>query len=397
MRIGIDIRAILSPHYDGNVGGGHYVLHLVKSLLQVDNYNEYFLLCDEKLRHKDRVFFSSFDNVQLLPFPRPFFSKIMPGLYNETFALSFLQKAGLNVLHVPLSSIRIPSGYRGKVVVSVYDLSVYLRPDQFPSIYRTRQKAIKLFNVRKADALIVPYFEIAERVTDIFQFDGSDVHVVSPGVDERFVGVPTEDVEAHKEQKSLAKRIARQYGIRGKYMIAVGTIEPVKNLQRLMHAFALFRDQRRAHYEGDPSDYSLLIVGKLGDSSASIKAFMRDLDLEEHVHFVGYVVGDDIASLLAGADMCVHPALYEGLGLSALESLVSGVPAAFSKIPVHREIAGDNAVYFDPHDTHDIARAMSLLEESGSSKRVDVDRFLELYNWSDCARKTLQVYKSIAE
>ncbi len=398
MRIGIDIRAILSPHHDGNVGGGHYVLHLVKTLLAHDTKNEYLLLHDEKLRYKDRIFFERYPHASLMPYPSTHFKRILPGLYNEFFVLRFLHKANLDVLHIPLSSIRIPAGYRGKVVVSVYDLGVYVRPDQFSSVYVTRQKGIKLFNVKKSDALIVPHSALAEKVHDIFQYDKEKIHIVRPGVDARFAtddSADEDDIKKKDSHKRRGKKVARRYGIRGKYIIAVGTVEPVKNLQRLMHAFALFRDRRRARSDSDVSDYTLLIVGKSGSGSEGIQSFMRDLDLEDDVCFAGYVIGDDMSALLTGADMSIHPALYEGLGLSALEALVAGTPAAFSKISVHRELAGEGSVYFDPYDTHDIARAMNVLVEYGDSNAMQAREMLKSYNWTRSAEKTLEVYKRV--
>jgi glycosyltransferase involved in cell wall biosynthesis len=396
MRIGIDIRGILSPHHEGNVGAGHYIFHLVNALLDLDARDTFVLLHDQRLRQKDRLRLETHNSVEWLLFPQVPFSAFMPGLYNELFGGAFLSRAKLDVLHLPLSSVRVPTSYRGRIVVSVYDLGVYLTPDHYSPVFRARQKAIKMFNARKADAVIVPHEALGVSTAEIFQYPRENMYLVQPGVDKRFSRLAVSGVDSTISAPS--RKIARQYGVRGKYIITVGTVEPVKNLQRLMHAFAIFRDRRRAVSDDETSDYKLLIVGRSGSGSENIKNFIRDLDLENDVKFSGYVHGDDMAQLIAGASMSVHPALYEGLGLSALESLVAGVPSVFSDIPVHKEIAGVGALYFDPYDTQDIARAMGDLINIDSDISVqDSDAVSDKYNWQSAAEKTMDIYKKIVQ
>jgi len=197
-----------------------------------------------------------------------------------------------------------------------------------------------------------------------------------------------------KHLSTSTQNIAKQYGVRQKYILAVGTVEPLKNLQRLMHAFALFRDKDRAMSGEDRSRYQLLIVGKSGMGSAAIRAFIRDLDLENDVRFVGYVPGDDLAPLIMDASCTVHTAFYEGLGLSVLESMAAKTPFALSNIPVHREISTDlNAYFFDPHDTHDMSSAIqkAVSAEWKISPEVDMGQ----YTWPRVAQQTIDLYRKI--
>lgn len=156
------------------------------------------------------------------------------------------------------------------------------------------------------------------------------------------------------------------------YFLAVGTLEPRKNFQRLVRAYL---------QSGLSTEYELVVVGRLGWSSPP-----------ENVTWLGSVSDAHLAALYAGARAFFSPSLYEGFGLPVLEALSSGIQVFCSDIPVYREVAGPHAEYFDPLDVEAMAQAII---ESFRSERISAwerRAWLSRFTWQKTAERTLEAY-----
>ena len=147
MRIGIDARMILSPKKSSEIGVGHYTYQLIRHLLEIDKRNKYVLFFDSKVRRKDVKKFSNkkIKNVEIRYFPWSDYKKYLPGFYSKLMELSILQKAKLDVLHVTSPDIRVPFSYRGKIICTFQNLSVYQWPDLFSRVDRLKAKYNRRF------------------------------------------------------------------------------------------------------------------------------------------------------------------------------------------------------------------------------------------------------------
>lgn len=387
MRIGIDARSILNPEKGDAIGVGHYTYQLIRHLLKNDMENEYVIFFDFRVREKDVKKFTR-PNVEIKFFPFSDYKKYLPGAYSEILGLATLQKAKLDVLHATSALNRIPSGYNGKTVVTFNDMSVFNIPQYLPTLKRARSKTVARMMAKKADNIIA----VSEALqADLFKYlDVKDekTSVIYPGLDERFFEVSERDTS----------KIFGKYDISKKYILFLGTLEPSKNITRLLEAFAKFKNQQKQKNSGK-FDYQLVLAGKRGWLSQEYLQIIKDLGLVKDVVFTGYIIGDELVPLFRGAEFFVMPSLYEGFGMTVLEAFATETPAILSRVASLPELADGAAHFVNPHDVNDLAAAMSLFADDDSLRGQYKSKGLaqaKKFNWDDTARKTLDIYKKTA-
>ena len=385
MRIGIDARTILNPEKGEAIGVGHYTYQLIRHLLKLDTQNEYVLFFDFRVREKDVKKFTQ-SNVKIKFYPFSDYKKYLPMAYSEILGMATLTKEKLDVLHSTSPDSRIPVAYGGKCVVTFHDLAVYNCPQCFPALKMTRSKAVLNMMASKADKIIAVSNSIKEDVQKQFKTKADKIEVIYSGLDKRFFDNP----EANS-QKVLAK-----FGIEKKYILFLGTLEPSKNITRLLEAFQKFKEkyQKLNH----KFDYQLVVAGKRGWLSNEYLQTVKDFGLSKDVVFTGYVVGDELVPLFKGAQFFVMPSLYEGFGMTVLEALATGTPSIISKVSSLPEIADGAAYYVNPLDTTEIAEAMIKFATDENFKNSFIAKGLEQakkFDWDKAARETLEVYKSL--
>ena len=184
----------------------------------------------------------------------------------------------------------------------------------------------------------------------------------------------------------------RRYGLDEPYLYFVGTIQPRKNLVRLIQAYALFR--RRSAL-----DWPLVLTGQPGWKQDPIMQAIGETGLEDRIKLTGYVPEEDAADLLAAAHLFCYPSLFEGFGLPVLEAQQRGIPVMTSNNSALPEIGGDGALYVNPLDVEEIADAMlALSTDEALRKRLiaagheNVKRF----SWEKAAQETLAVLEQTA-
>ena len=174
-------------------------------------------------------------------------------------------------------------------------------------------------------------------------------------------------------------------GPRAPYLLAVGTLEPRKNLAVLLEALRVLRRDGR--------DLALFVAGR--------QAWTHSLplgDLAPHVKLLGTVPDEELAALYAGAACFVMPSLHEGFGLPLAEAMAAGVSAVASDIPALREVGGETVRYADPLDAESFARAIreALDDREGSQLRAAAARGrARKFRWEDTARATLAAYRRL--
>jgi len=382
MRIGIDARAILNPEKSAPSGVASYVWHLIKNILDIDQENQYVLFFDFKVRDKDVKKFSR-PNVKIKFFPFSDYKKYMPGAYSEILGLATYSRENLDLLHITSPLYRVPATYRGKVVTTFYDFAPYRAGELFPKLSTVKLKTLYSFAARKSDHIIAVSKSTKK---DEMAFLGSredKISVIYNGIDNRFFEPCAIDRETVKSD----------YKISDKYILFLGTLEPRKNLVRVVEAFAKFKN----NFEGK-FNYQLVVAGKRGWLADEYFQLAKDLELGDDVIFTGYVGGDELQPLYTHAEFFVMPSLYEGFGQTIVEAMACGAPCLVSKVASIPEVAGEAAYYVDPNDTEGIGRAMAdlagnreLRESLGAKGKEQAKKF----SWEKCARETLEVYKNV--
>lgn len=386
MRIGIDARSILNPEKGDAIGVGHYTYQLIRHLLKIDKENEYVLFFDFRVREKDVKKFAQ-PNVKIAFYPFSDYKKYLPGAYNEILGTATLQKEKLDVLHSTSAFNRIPMSYNGKVAVTFHDMSMFTIPDYLPAMKRARNKAIAKMMAKKADKVIAVSASIRDDVQKFLGTPSEKTEIVYSGLDKRFFEEPEMD----------AGKVLGKYDITKKYILFLGTLEPSKNIARLLEAFAKFKFAQKKKNSGK-FDYQLVLSGKRGWLSREYQQIIKDLGLSKDVVFTGYVIGDELVPLFRQADFFVMPSLYEGFGMTVLEAFATKTPAIVSQVASLPEIAGEAAYFINPLDTAELAKAFEEFSVNESLRQDYVARGIEQakkFDWEKTAKETLEIYKSM--
>jgi len=271
-------------------------------------------------------------------------------------ALPFLAR-NANVLHCP--TFRAPVRCPVPLVVTFHDLAVLRRPEAFNAWTCRYSRALLPRVARAADRLIAVSEFTAQELVDLLRVPETKIRVIPNAVGRPF----TPEGEAAE----------------GEYVLAVSTLEPRKNLERLVEAFG------RAELNG----YELRVVGARGWGDVKIAS-------GEQVRWLGEVSDDELARLYRGARCAAYVSLYEGFGLPVLEAMACGTAVVSSDLPTVREF-GRGVITVDPADPDAIAAgliaALEKREELGRQGREAATA----YSWSRVARETAEVYGELSE
>ncbi|GAB4445434.1 MAG: glycosyltransferase family 1 protein [Chloroflexi bacterium OHK40] len=265
-------------------------------------------------------------------------------------------------------------------VVTIHDLGYLAFPEAHTARRRLELHLTTRWSLRSARRVIAISSATRDDLVRHYQADPARIAVVHHGLSPGFCPVAPETVAA----------VRARYGIDQDYFLYVGTIQPRKNLARLIEAFALMQDTG-----SNPTPPLLVIAGRRGWLSAPIERLATELGLDGRVRFVGYLPEHDLPAMLSGATAFVFPSLYEGFGMPVLEAMACGAPVLTSTTSALPEVAGDAALMVDPADTGAIAAALVRL--AGEPKlraelRVrGLDRAAH-FTWERCARETIAVF-----
>jgi glycosyltransferase involved in cell wall biosynthesis len=183
------------------------------------------------------------------------------------------------------------------------------------------------------------------------------------------------------------------YGLPPRYGLYVGTLQPRKNLPRLLLAYAQLRQRQLV-------DWPLVLAGAPGHDAAALGALAQRLQIASHVRFLGYVAERDLPALYQGAHLFLFPSLFEGFGLPVLEAQSYGVPVMCANNSSLPEIAGDAALLVDPTDVEALADAMVRLSEDEALRQQLIaagHENVKRFSWEKAARETLAVFERVLQ
>jgi len=383
MRIGIDCRTILNPQAGEKAGIAHYTYYLVKNLLKIDKLDEFVLFFDYQAKHIVREFLEPNTTIRFFSFSRH--KKFLPFFYSHLLSAWTVDAEKLDVFHSPANVV--PIRYGGKFCVTIHDLAIYRRPDLFPSRQGFSVKYLVPRTINRASKVIAVSQSTKRDVEKFFHVASEKIEVIHEGV----------DLDQFKPKASITSEnlsVRNHYKIKRDYILFLGTLEPRKNLIRLLEAYYFFHRRNPELAK----KYQLVLAGAKGWLYDSIFEEVKSRELSEHVVFPGYLPASDVPALLASATIFVYPSLYEGFGLPVLEAMAAGVPVITSNISSLPEITDSAALLVDPADTEGLSKSMEklLLDASLARQLSESGRQRALnFTWTKCAEKTLQVYKSI--
>lgn len=288
-----------------------------------------------------------------------------------------LRRHGIDLYH---EQNYVPLSYDVPVVVTIHDLSWLHYPSAHPADrVRWLERGVPTA-IERASRILVDSEFVRDEVLATFGIDCERVHVAHLGVAADFHPRTAEETAASLGALGLTH---------GGYVLSVGTIEPRKNLKRMVDAYSQLPGSLRRRFP-------LVIAGAPGWHSAGLVDGLRRA-AGEQVLFAGHVRGSVLRDLYAGAAVFVFPSLYEGFGLPPLEAMASGVPVIVSNRTSLPEVVGDAGVMIDPEDSSQIARELMALLEDPDRQRELAARSVaraSRFCWRDCALSTADAYQA---
>lgn len=369
MRIAIDASRAVT---DQRTGTERYSLELLRALLRLGPGEEFWL------------YFNQPPPDGLLP-PGPHWrARVIPQrrLWTHLRLSRALLRDRPDLLFVPAHVL--PIVHPSRSVVTVHDLGFHFFPRAHPPLARLYLELSTRWAARRATRLIAISHCTARDLERVYGVPRERIRVVYEGVDSRFRPV----LDA-----AQLTALERRYGLTpGGYFLAVGTLQPRKNLIGLLQAYRRYREAASA-------PLPLALAGRAGWGLGPIEAEIARLGLGPWLRRLGYVPDEDLPVLYSAALAYLQPSLYEGFGLTVLEALACGTPAIVSNSSALPEVAGAAALLIDPRRPEEIAAAMLRLHEEpglraalAAAGPAQAARF----SWERCARETLAVLREAA-
>ncbi len=265
-------------------------------------------------------------------------------------------------------------------VLTVHDMIFKLFPQhQKPLNYWYLNATMPLY-CRRADAIVTVSESSKRDIVAHYGLDAAKVTVIHEAAAPEFAPPPPEAVAAVRQRYELPEQ----------FLIHVGTIEPRKNLTRLVEALQLLHEQGLS--------IPLLVVGGKGWLYDDFFRRLAELDVKDAVRFPGYVPAADLVPLYGTATVAAMPSVYEGAGLPVLEAMASGTPVVSSNASSLPEMGGDAARYFDPLDVAAMAATIGEVWTDADLRAEMRERGLQQaarFSWKRAARETLAIYEKL--
>jgi glycosyltransferase involved in cell wall biosynthesis len=371
-RVGIDF------HVAGGIYQGvrTYLTNLIEAMLTVPSGLSYFVYT----QHPERMTRWQGNHTSLRP-------KGLPSRYGRfNLLLGFPAWAIRDHLALFHSQYVLPVHLSCKSVLTIHDILFESHPEFFPDSHRRLIKFFIPFSAKRANRIISVSEFTKRQIMDYYRVPEEKIEAIYEGASRKFRPL--------KDNNYLFSKL-KAYGIKKKYILFVGRIEPRKNIVGLLKAFDYVRQRGR-------KDLCLVIVGnqdKIFEEKELFKK-VKEMQLDSDVVFTGGVGEDDLVALYNGAEVLTYPAFAEGFGLPVLEAMACGTPVITSNTSALPEVAGEAAILVNPYSFQDIGEALEgLLDRQDLSKELSAKGLerAKRFCWEKTAEKTIEVYRNVIE
>lgn len=359
MRIGINSALMSGRQGYRQTGISRYISELVSGLRDVMSPDDKLLMLGQKL-----------GNLQD--------SALFRIGWEQTGLPMTVAAQRLDVLHGPLSVLPMAARVHG--VITVHDLAFLKFPDQVPAKRRNWLIAGTRLSARKADRIITISENTKTDLLNWLKLPDEKVRVIPLAISPQIQRVSGTSLDVFRMKIEVDRP----------YILAVGTLEPRKNLPTLLRAFAKIKDE---------IDHQLVLVGPEGWLTRELKETLDDLSLGDRVRLTGFVSDSELGGWYSAADLFAYPSWYEGFGLPSIEAMHCGAPVLASNTSSFPEVVGDAGVLIPPGDVdlwattmRDMLRDRARLDDlraRGFARAAD-------FSWRRTAQETYDVYREVA-
>jgi len=380
LRIGIDVSTLLNHGPD--IGAGRYILNLVKNLLKIDKKNTYILtgryITEEHIRHIYDIK-KSFKNSSIeLRLYKTSQGKLAIWDRLRFPPLEFLGFKA-DVLHCP--DYLIPPTLNKNIILTIHDLAFMRFPEfNFEWFIKKYTREVKK-NIQISKKIIADSKSTKNDIVNFFKIDSHKIEVIYLASDKIFKPLSLNRID---------KNITKKYKIYKKYILSVGTIEPRKNFITLIKVFNRLKQKKTGF------DYKLVIAGRTGWKSETTYRERDKSPYREDILFIGRIPDSDLVQIYNQAELFIYPSLFEGFGLPPLEAMSCGLPVIASNCPALKEVIGNAGITIPPKNYDEFRKQILYVLQNSSVKDALKKKSLirvNKFNWTDTARKTLEIYK----
>jgi len=362
------------PLTEPRAGVGHYTFELARSLAELSARDEFEL-----------VYPSSYEPVPVdeesLPRNLSLARVEVGALGRRWFTVGlprYLKRRRVPLFHG--TNYEVPLWGGAARVVTIHDLSLFLHPETHEERRVRRARVRQPLMARAADAVITPTETVRREVCEHLGLAPSKVFAVAEAARECFKPLEFEETE----------EMRRRLGVGPEFLLAVGTVEPRKNLRVALRAF---EEVTRALRQ---SDLQLVIVGGQGWKTGPLNEALEKSRARERVVLTGYVSDEDLRALYSSCRAFLYLSLYEGFGLPPLEAMGCGAPVVAGRTSAIAEVTDGAARLVSPNCPEEAAAAVLELLRSDRVRRTFVEaglRRASQFSWTRAARETLEVYE----
>lgn len=372
MHIAIDAHSV-----GAQLGGNEsYATNLIEALAEIDQTNRYTLYVTQPVALER--FNNRWPNFQVkLTLPHTPLVRIPLTLSRE------LRQHPVDLLHVQYTA---PPFAPCPVVTTIHDLAFEHLPETFNRRSWMQLRLTVRRTARRAAQIITLSDYSCRDISHTYGIPPERITVTPAAAPSHFAPVTDE---------TALRRIREKYEIRGDYILSLGSIQPRKNLVRLIEAYSCLRGGWR-----EVKLPQLVLAGKRGWlESETLRAAERNA-LDRDIVFTGYVPEPDLVGLYSGATCFVYPSYFEGFGLPVVEAMQCGVPVIAGNRTSLPEVIADAGLLFDPFDTQALVNALMRVIGNPAYRAELSAKGLERaknFNWKTTARLTLNAYQVAAQ
>jgi len=280
--------------------------------------------------------------------------RMMWSFFSVPYSIFFGKRADITVFF----NYVIPPGVKGKKVTFIYDMAYKAHPET------VRRKTRGLLNIALAKSC-----KRADHIITISEFSKSEIIKYLDLPEEKIsimpCGVDTSLYHPNYSEEDI-NAVTKKYGVQGEYLLYLGTLEPRKNIERLIQAFELLKKE-------SPNIPKLIMAGRKGWMYESIFDTVKSMQLENDIIFTGYIEAKDAPILIKGAKIFLFPSIYEGFGMPPLEAMACGTPVLVSNVSSLPEVVGDAGIQVDPFSVNSIKEGIELLIMD-EQKRIELSQ-----------------------
>jgi glycosyltransferase involved in cell wall biosynthesis len=377
MRVGLDGLPLTSL----KTGVGHYTFELARAMASVKPSSSFALIYPSTYPSIKLVQSGleatlpdnlKLERVRVGPFGRHWWSVGLP---------RYIRRRRVELFHG--TNYDVPLWRRCATVLTIHDLSHLLHPETHErrAVRRARRRLPLM--ARTADAIITPTASVRRDVCEHLKANPEKVFAIPESARACFRPLTFADTAD----------VRRRLGIGDNFLLAVGTLEPRKNLSVLVNAF---EEAMRTRPENNTQ---LVIAGGRGWLSGTLFAVIEKSPVRDRILLTDYLHDEDLRALYASCRAFIYPSIYEGFGLPPLEAMACGAPVIASRIPAIEETTGGAALLFDPRSVGELAqKILELLDdEDGENARRALatagQRRAAEFSWENTARLTWNVYE----